>query len=693
MTPTQAHLFTRAIQAHQAGQWEQAEALYWQILAQAPDHADAHHLLGVLYSQQSRHAEAVRHLRRAVSLDERNPLFQHNLGEAWRRQGKLAQAEQSYRQALALAPELAEAHYNLANLLKLQDQLSQAIPHYQRAIELKPFYANAYYNLGNALLEQGQFQAAAAAYEGAINWQPQFAEAYNNLGIVLKGWDRLDEAIDHYKQAIRLKPNFADAYRNLGLARERQGQIEAAQQAGQRALALDPDNDLFRLHVETLAPVIPASNEAIDQYRAGLSAILDRQLQADLHLDLSQLHTSGGEPPFVLAYQGRDDRPLKEKYGRLFQGRFPDLGHKVSRDKPHLGFVVTHGHEGVFLKCMRGILNHLSAERFSLTVVCSHPAGEPILRPAITNPAVQYLPLPPRFDQATELIRQAQFDLLHYWEVGTDTTNYFLPFCRLAPVQCATWGWPVTTGIPTMDYFISAELLETAESDDHYSETLVRLKRLPTYYYRPPVPAARPPRAYFGLAEAQRLYLCVQNLRKIHPDFDALLAQILRRDAKGLLLLIEDQQPFVTELLRRRLWQTMPDVAERVRFMPRMSETDYLNLTALVDVVLDTLYYGGGANTTYDAFAAGTPVVTLPTQFHRGRYTYAAYRQMGCLDGVADSAEAYVGLALRLGTDPASRAEVSANISAACPSLFEDRAPVTELADFFEQALVRAREA
>ena len=135
----------------------------------------------------------------------------------------------------------------------------------------------------------------------------------------------------------------------------------------------------------------------------------------------------------------------------------------------------------------------------------------------------------------------------------------------------------------------------------------------------------------------------------------------------------------------------MPDIAARIQFLPHMAESDYLNVLALADVALDTLYYGGGANTIYDAFAAGTPVVTLPTQFQRGRYAYAAYQQIGIHDAIAGSPEAYVAIALRLGTDRAARADLSARISAACPPLFEDMAAVTELADFFEQALDRAR--
>ncbi len=687
-----AGIFAEATRAHQSQQLERAERLYRQVLAQAPDHREAYHRMGLLCSQQQRHAEALEYLQQALALAGPNPIYFNNLGEVWRRQGNLAEAIDYYRQAIGLAPQFAEAHYNLANALKLCDDLNQALEHYSQALRIRPDYINAHYNLGNTLLGLGRFHAAAESYRRAIQLNPRFAEAYNNRGAALREQGDLDAAIESYQQALSLHPRFAEAQRNLSAVLEQQGQIDMARAAGLRALALDPNDHAFRLHIETLCPIIPADNAAIDRYRAGLLATLGRYAERELPFDLSSLHRSGSLPPIALAYQGRDDRPIKERFATLFDRRLPISARRLGAGTPQIGFVVTHGHEGVFLKCMRGVLKHFPVDRFRLTVVCSQQGGEQILRPAITNPAIQYLALPAPIGRAIELLTAARFDVLYYWEVGTDPLNYALPFCRAAPVQCAGWGWPVSTGIPQIDYFVSSALLETAASDAHYSEQLVRLAHLPTYYYRPPIPGQLRPRDYFGLCETEHVYLCAQNLRKVHPDFDQLLAAILRRDPVGLVLLIADKQPQITELLRRRFAAGMPDVVARIRFLPQLPEADYLNLIALSDLVLDTLHYGGGANTTYDCLAAGTPVVTLPTQFQRGRYAYAAYQQIGVYDAIADSPTSYVDIALALGTDWAARADLSARISAACPVLFEDQAAVDELAEFFEQVLERARD-
>jgi protein O-GlcNAc transferase len=706
-------IFMLATQAHQQGKIMQAENLYRQLLQVVPNHVDAHHLLGLACSQQGKHYEAIQYIQKATFLDPGNPVFHNNLGEAFRRKGDDLAAVNSFNSALKIAPDFAEAHFNLANVLKNLNRLDESKFHYQEAVKYNPGHYRALYNLGNSFREQGLYRSAIETYKRALELNPEFAEVHNNLGTALREFDENEQAINHYQLALKYKPSFLEAHRNMAIAYETQGKIQEALNHYRVIQNSEPENQLFELHLDSLCSIIPSGNNEIDQYRANLMKSLENLSGKDLKIDLGKLNETGGQPSSMLIYQGRDDKPLKVKYGEIFSkwlkpladGEYsrhssPEppllinrLGMPVRRtphsNKPHIGFVVTYGHEGVFIKCMRGILNNLSGEQFRLTVVCSYPNGEKIIRPAVANPAVEYLNLPNRFDQAVEAVKNAGFDILNYWEIGTDVANYFLPFFGLAPVQMTSWGWPVTSGIPRLNYFVSSELLETPESDSHYSEKLVRLKRLPVYYYRPPVPAPEnlKSRRHFGLNDNDHVYLCSQNLRKVHPDFDMLVAGVLQRDRQGIMLFIEDKQENITQLLKNRLDDSYPELMPRIRFMKRLPEEEYLNLVVRTDVILDTLYYTGGANTTYDAFACSTPVVTLPTQFHRGRYTSAAYKQIGLTDCIAQNREDYINIAVKLGTDAQYRQSVKDKIDAGCPVLFEDIKAVEELADFFINSL------
>jgi predicted O-linked N-acetylglucosamine transferase (SPINDLY family) len=267
-----------------------------------------------------------------------------------------------------------------------------------------------------------------------------------------------------------------------------------------------------------------------------------------------------------------------------------------------------------------------------------------------------------------------------------DSLPYYLAHSRLAPVQCVTWGHPLTTGLPTMDYFISSQELEPAGAECHYTEKLIKLPHLANFYYRPQPSASVKTRADFGLDEADHLYACPQSLFKLHPDDDAVFRQIMEQDPMARIVLIEGQQPAWAELLLARFRRTMGDFSRRVHFVPRLPQPDFQRLLELADVVLDPLHFGGG-NTSYETFSVGTPIVTLPGGFLRSRITYALYRWMGIDECIATAPADYVAKAVHLGTDPAWRAQVRAKIMAENHKLYENPAGVRELEAFLIQAV------
>jgi predicted O-linked N-acetylglucosamine transferase (SPINDLY family) len=288
---------------------------------------------------------------------------------------------------------------------------------------------------------------------------------------------------------------------------------------------------------------------------------------------------------------------------------------------------------------------------------------------------------------AREQIAALELDILFYQDIGMEPTSYLLAFSRLARVQCVSFGHPNTTGIPNMDYFVSNDLYEPPDGAYHYSESLFLLKDLPTlaYYYRPAPPPERIDRQSFGLDDADHVYLCPQMLFKLHPEFDDILAGILRRDARGIVALIRGQYPDYHEQLEARFERSLPDVAHRIVLLDRMDFPRFLALLSIADVCLDTPHFNG-MNSSLEAFSVGTPIVTLPGGFQRGRHTQAMYRKMGILDLIAADAAHYVSIAVRLGCDKAFADAVRARILAANGVLYENRQVVTEFERFFVQA-------
>jgi predicted O-linked N-acetylglucosamine transferase (SPINDLY family) len=166
---------------------------------------------------------------------------------------------------------------------------------------------------------------------------------------------------------------------------------------------------------------------------------------------------------------------------------------------------------------------------------------------------------------------------------------------------------------------------------------------------------------------------------------DDLIAGVLRGDPDGRLVVIDGRVPQWTALIRQRWAAAFPDVVDRVIVLPRQNSRDYVNLIALADVMLDTVHFNG-MNTSLEALSAGTPIVTLPGEFQRGRHTQAMYRRMGIAHGIAADAADYVAQAVRLGSDKAHRSDISREIADRRACLFEDAAVVREFERFFREA-------
>jgi len=624
----------------------------------------------------------------------------------------LAQAKSAYRrrdwsaaEALCLkllgqARPSAKAWYLLALVLwsrGLQegrdDHHLQVIDAFDEALRLSPTFAKAHFNRANVLYQLGNMEAAAASYLRALALRPSWPEAQVNLGyayVSLKQYQRANTCFARAEKSGIKVDKAQDIDWRLGEIHLHLGQLPQARAAYQRAIKQHPRRWLRRFWVESLAEPIAPSNQYIDDYRERLMRSLDRCIEKARPIELPELAISRGEPALPLIYQGRDDKAIKMRYAELFTACIPAKKPRGSDGVPHVGVVVTRGHEGVFCKCLSGVIDRLPSKDLRLSIVCA-PSARRLLQEYLHHPGLQYLAIPERLDAAADVIRAARFDLLHYWEVGTDSNNYFLPYLRLAPIQSATWGWPGTTGNPRIDYYLSADELEPNHAERHYTERLVRLPVLPTFYLRPPVPTRLKSRRDFGVSARERLYLCAQNLMKYHPDFDAMLGGILRADPKGHVLIIADPFPATTRSLLRRLRSSLRDVMDRVQLLPRMCQPDYLNVLALADVALDTPHYGGGANTVYDAVATGTPMVTLPGDFHRGRWCMAVHRRLGILDGIANSAEDYVRRCVHLANNADHRHLVSELLKAGGEELFEDARAVEFHRKFFVDAILSRR--
>jgi predicted O-linked N-acetylglucosamine transferase (SPINDLY family) len=352
-----------------------------------------------------------------------------------------------------------------------------------------------------------------------------------------------------------------------------------------------------------------------------------------------------------------------------------------------VGFVSGFFNNHTIGKLTRRLITRLSRARFHVTVFSVGQHGDAVAR-EIAASADRHIVLPRDVLSARQLIVANPVDVLVFMDIGMDATTYSLAFFRLARVQCTTWGHPETTGLASVDYFVSSSLMETAEADGHYSERLVRLPSLIFSFERSTLEGQQLTRAALGLPESVRLYACPQSIYKFHPAFDEAIAGILRRDPGGVVVLIQWAYLQVDALLRQRLARVMPDVAGRIVFIRRLQPAEFLQFLTHVDVMLDPFPYGGG-NSSLEAFSLGVPVVTLPTELLRGRITQAFCRRLLVEHCVARNVTDYVEIAVRLGVDRSFREGTQQQILASRDRLFADDSAVRDWEAFLEAVVQR----
>ena len=617
-------------------------------------------------------------------------------GMARARAGDGEGAIADYRRAVALDSGHAIAWMEMGLVLNRLDQLDDALEALRRAVLAKPDYALAYYNFGCVLDRAGHAEKAIDVYTEAARLKPNFVEAYHALAGSRKTLNDFDGAVKSYRRAIATAEvagrDFAPAHAGLANTLRELGHTNEARKEFDRAIALDPENAGLRVKAALVLPVIPQSTQEIaDARKAFADNVVALRSEG---ISLGDPYTEVGVTNFYLAYHEESDLALQEDVVAMLLEACPSLAWTAphceaplkKKKRLKIGICSAFMRDHTLGKQTLGAIKTLSRKRFEVVLFRLVPGVEDEQSKAIEDAADKVVPTPTDLAAARDVIAAEEPDILFYPDIGMDPFTYFLAFSRLAPVQMTSWGHPDTTGIPNLDYFLSCSGMESEGSAAHYSERLVKLKDLTTYYYQPKPPSREFTRADFGLPEQGALYLFPQTLFKIHPDFDLVFGDLLARDPEGRLVLIDD--PFGghwRELLMKRLRAAIPDTAERVLFVPKAPLEDYFGLLTVCDAVLDVPTFSGG-NSSIEAFSLGVPIVTWPGRFARGRITHACYQQMGVDDLIATDAEDYVDLALRLAGDGAFREKMTAIILDRVPTLFENDAMIRELEDFLHAA-------
>ncbi|HEX9395651.1 MAG TPA: tetratricopeptide repeat protein [Burkholderiales bacterium] len=617
-----------AIAHHEAGRLAQAEAIYQRLLENEPQHVDALHFLGMLALQQ----------------------------------GDAARAGELIERSLEIHPANVAARFNLGHVRQLQGRLEEAITQYREVLALDAGHAPACYNLGVVCRQLGRRADALAYFKQAVALRPEFAEGLYGLGHLLREEDRLEEAAAAFRRALELRPGYAEARWSLAMC------------ALPRVYSLGEDPQRAR-----------------QDFSAALASL--EQWFAE-HLVEDPSATVGVVQPFNLAYQEESNRELLERYGRLCSGlmqqwreRQPPAARPARIRTGALRIGIVSGHfrnHSVWNAIVKGWFQHLDRERFSLYAFALGAAQDGETAYARSRAAhFEQGARDPR--QWVEAIERQELDVLIYPEIGMDSVTQKLASLRLAPIQAVAWGHPETSGVPTIDYFLSSEDMEPPQAQAHYSEKLVALPRLGCHIEPRTAVAEAPALERWGIDTALPLLLCPGVPFKYAPQFDWIFPEIATRLGPCRFVFFAYGAEGPWQRLRARLEQTFAarrlDFATHVTFLPWQSSAAFQGWLSRADVFLDTIGFSG-FNTAVQAIQRGLPVVTREGRFLRGRLASGPLKRLGLPELVAASEEDYIALAVRLARDGTYSEHIEQAMHEGSHRLFGDLAPVRALEDF-----------
>ncbi len=660
-----------------------------------PDLAEVHFGKGVARALRGEPALAALDFAEAVRLSPSNAAYHRSRARALQESGQNTAAFRSWMKVVSITPRDTVAWNQLAKLasqLRMYEEAGMAL---QRLIALSPRNRPAHTALGALYQRRGQPLEAERCHRRALEIEPDSIPDLNNLGNLLTYRQKPDEALPLFARATALQPGNDIVAFNQACCRLKAGHVAAARAQLVGLTERHPDHPRIGLVAALAAPILYRTpNERAPErarWLAAVRALGEVHARSSDHTAwLDALHT-----PFAIHYQGGDMRPLQAVYGALACRIAAPLQPVVTalpppEDRIRVGFVSAHLRRHTVSKLFGAWIRHLDRERFTVSAYQVAPWTD-----AETDSLAEACRLERWVMAAPALARRIAAERLHviiFPEVGLNGEVHKLAAMRLAPVQAMAWGHPITSGMPTMDVFLTSDAMEPPDGEAQYTERLVRLPGLSICYARPELPDAPLDRTALDIPADRPLLLSCQSLFKYPPEQDAAFARVCAALPEAVLVFIAHQSVAVTDAFTERLSAVFSAAGLRledcVRVIPRVDEDNYLKLNRDATVYLDSMLWSGG-NTTLEAIAAELPVVTLPGDTMRSRHSAAILETMGLGDLVARTIDDWVDLAVRLGNDDAYRAEVTARIRSGSAALWDDHRPIRALERFLEEAVLK----
>ena len=615
-----------------------------------------------------------------------------------------------WQRAVALDERNSNAWCNLSLWYREADDLASSLKYAIAARDIDPT-PKTWNQLGVAYYNLRQQSNAVVAYREALQLDKNHAEAWANLGNALKDLHKTHEADEAFDRCLAVKPDYAWAIACQAHVKQKLAQRDAACLLTQRALALDPQNaELWLTSLMVNLPLRPPSEDEgqrnIIEFRDYIGRL--RAWAESKPENLAKLgERVGYSQPYYIAYRDGNHAPTLSLYGKLMseavnafrpqKATAPRTNDGTRKIKLAIvsGFFFRHSAWDVIIK---GIVLNLDRSMFELDLYYTGTMVDDQTTLAKDNCDL-FVQGPKTHKAWMELLSQGGYDAILYSEIGMDPFSMHLACLRLAPLQMLTWGHPMTSGLPTIDWYLSGELLESEDADHHYSEKLIRLPG--TGVCTSPL-EIRPKPVVFKFDGERvpgtrcKLYLC-QHAFKYTDSAIRLIADIALAVPEADFFVVRDSKypeafQSAVDAMRVEFQRRQLPFEGRVYFLPWMNREQFLGSFSSVDIYLDLPGFSG-YTTAWQALSQGIPVVTLEGNHLRQRLAAGLLRKIGETDYIAVSNQHYIQIIQTLvGMYLQNRDQWEAlreNLKKGYLTIDNDKEPIKALENFLTQHFIK----
>jgi len=645
--------------------------------------------LGLCLKALKRPQDALDAFQRAHAIEPQNLDVLTNLGSALFTLGHKTEALETYQALLELDADNAASHNNLGLILRGMERLDDAIGAHRKALALDTSCSKTLQYLAEALAAARDFDGAASCLRQAIVLQPESADLHNRLGIFLQQAKCYDEALLAYGKALELEPELAITHNNIGSLHHEQKHCEVALKHFRQAIALDPGFAVAYIGMGLTYRLLYDYNAAIAAFRSATRYDSDN-LAAYVNLsttlcDNGQLQDAVAscraalsiDPHcasvysnllFCLTHMGSSDPASlfaeHQKFADTFEvplrASWPQ--HRNDPDPERIlnvGFVsADFNNHAVANFILPILLNLVQSKRVVL-----HAYYTSLLRDEQSKSFEALFPHWHAVHHLSDAALAAQIesdgmDILIDLS-GHTGGNRLLAFARKpAPVQASWIGYPGTTSLQAMDYFLCDRFyLPPGAMEEQFSEAIAYLPAAAPF-----LPSAQSP-AVNTLPALQNGYITFGSFNrpsKLSREVIANWARLLRAlpDSRMLMAAMPNNSSYETYIE----WFASEGVArERIDFYPRTTTAAYLALHHKVDLCLDTFPYTGGT-TTLHALWMGVPTLTIPGNTLPGRVSACALSHMGLTAFVAQDIDDFLAKGVYIANDIALLSDIRSNL-------------------------------